>query len=106
MANGSGLPISSDTIIPISVSRLTMASCMPWSSLALSSTDTAAHPSKAARAAATALSTSAADPSGTRPMTSSVAGFTTSITSPVDGRTQPPSMNRASRSRMQAMVSP
>ena len=48
--------------------------------------------SKAVRAAATARSTSAGVPSGTRPMTSSVAALTTSMVSCEDGWTQSPPM--------------
>ena len=81
VANGRGQPISSATSSPISGSRPTRTSCRAWTSRARSSTGVAAHPSKAARAAATARSTSAPDPSGTWPITSSVAGLTSSITS-------------------------
>jgi hypothetical protein len=52
--------------------------------------------SKAARAAATARSTSALDDAGTLPTTSSVAGFTTSIVSVPAGVTQSPPMNSRS----------
>ena len=52
--------------------------------------------SNASRAAATALSMSAGEASGTWPMTSSVCGETTSIRSPVSGFTNSPPMNRVS----------
>jgi hypothetical protein len=51
-------------------------------------------PSKARRAAATAASTSAARPTGVRPMTSSVEAETTVLTSGEWGATHWPSMNR------------
>ncbi len=52
--------------------------------------------SKVRRAAATALSMSAVLPSGTRPATSSVVGFTTSMVSPPAGVTHSPPMNSRS----------
>ena len=63
---------------------------MAWTRRARSATGVAAHPSKAARAAATARSTSAAEPSGTWPITASVAGLTRSMTSDDAGVTHPP----------------
>ena len=50
------------------------------------------HDSNAARAAATARSTSSAVPSGMRPMTSSVEALTTSIVPSDDGSTHWPPM--------------
>ena len=52
---------------------------------------------KAARAAATARSTSASVPSGTRPTSSPVAGLRTSIQRPLVDPTATPSMNILSR---------
>jgi hypothetical protein len=58
---------------------------------ARSSTDVRDQPSNAARAAATARSTSSAVPSGIEPMTSSVAALTTSSRPvPLDGTHSPP----------------
>ena len=54
--------------------------------------------SNAARAALTAASTSATEPAGTLPMTSSVAGSTTSIDPVPDGDTHRPSMKTFVRS--------
>ena len=63
---------------------------MAWMYLPRSSLDVAPQVSKAALAAATARSTSAAVPAGTEAMTSSVEGFSTSMVSePVDGTHEP-----------------
>ena len=60
-------------------------------------TGVAAHPGNAARAAATARSTSSGDPSGTVPMTSSVVeSITSRVPVPADGTHSPP-MNKRSR---------
>ncbi len=74
----------------------------PWRSCSLaemtavratrSSSGVALQSSKAARAAATARSTSSGVPSGTEPMTSSVAALTTSIVARDVGFTQSPPM--------------
>ncbi len=61
--------------------------------------------SKATRAAATARSMSAVVPAGTRPMTCSVCGETTSMTSVPAGATQSPPMNRRSRVIMMCLRS-
>src|SRR5438874_3978102 len=76
---------------------------MPWerarNAAARSDGDVCGHgpSSKALRAAATARSTSASEASGTTPMTSSVAGDTTSMVFPPAGATHSPPMYRTSR---------
>jgi len=51
------------------------------------------HSDQAFLAASTARSTSSADPRGTSAITSPVAGFSTSIVSPLDDSTHSPPMN-------------
>jgi len=87
-----GAPISAEIVSATTPIRAASASCNRDRYFARSSGLVAAHPSKAARAAATARSTSAAVPEGTRPMISSVAGFSISITSVPDDATHWPSM--------------
>ncbi len=96
-----GMPTSWATSVPISGTRALRASASRSTALARSSTEARDQSSNAPRAAATARSTSAGPPSGTVPMTSSVAALTTSITpSPASGGTHEPPMNRASRTIM------
>jgi hypothetical protein len=65
---------------------------MSWSSASRSSFLVRENVSNAVRAAATALSTSAALPREIRPIVSSVAGLMTSNVFGVTGSTQPPPM--------------
>ena len=81
-----GMPTSLEMRAPISSARA--ASPAPSFSMkpSRSSSERPDHSGKAALAAATAASTSAAVPSGTEPMTASLDGLTTSmLPSPADG---------------------
>ena len=87
-----GIPTSPQIVCAMSSMRAFRPSWRRCRYFARSSTGVVLHAPKARRAAATAASTSSAVPSGTRPMTSSVVAFTTSMVSePVEG-TQAPSM--------------
>src|SRR6266581_7294738 len=102
----SGMPTSAVTTLAMSPMRALSPSCNRWRYLARSSTGVADHARKAALAAATALSTSAAVPSGTVPMTSSVdAPMTSMAPFPVDG-THDPSMYSRSRFSMNGRLAP
>ncbi len=76
-----GMPSSAEMSAAISSARSCRRTATAAHSSARSSTGTCDQPSKAARAAATARSTSSAVPAGMRPMTSSVVALTTSIVS-------------------------
>ncbi len=92
LANMMGMPISSEMTWAISSLRAARPSAMAWMYLPRSSLVVWPQVLKAALAAATALSTSAAVPAGMAAMTCSVEGFSTSMVSdPVEG-TQAPSM--------------
>ena len=87
-----GMPASRVTTVAISSMRAPRPSAMRVQNLARSSGLLAAHSGKAARAALTAASTSAALPSGMRPNTSPLVESNTSIVpDPWDG-THAPSM--------------
>ena len=93
--------IPSSIVMSAAMSSPRSASFAPMAphSRARSSAGVCDQESNAARAARTARSASSALPSGTRPMTSSVVGFTTSmIPSPV-GSTHSPPMKSLSRTR-------
>lgn len=77
-ASAAGAPISSVSAAARSPARFWYSSRMFWSTSTRSSRVVVDQPGKARRAAATARSTSAAEPRATLPQTSSVAGFTTS----------------------------
>ena len=87
----SGVPSSSPTVRAISPARPASASCSLPSTAPRSAIGVSAQPGNAARAAATARSTSSAVPAGTWPMISSVAGFSTGIVSSDDDAVQAPS---------------
>lgn len=92
LAHMRGMPISSEITWAISSLRAPSASARRWMYLPRSSGSVWLQVSKAALAAATAASTSAAVPSGMDPMTCSVEALTTSMRPvPVEG-TQAPSM--------------
>ena len=88
-----GLPTLSDSIFD----RSALLSSMAWANLRSIVLRSAGvvwdHESKAARAAETALSTSASVPFGTSPIVSSVAGFVTENVSPSAASDQSPLMN-------------
>ena len=85
-----GVPTSAVTVSAISDARLASASCRRRRYSARCLPDVAAHAGNACRAARTAASTSAAEAAGTVAITSWVAGFSTSMTEVVCGRTQSP----------------
>ena len=92
LAHMRGMPISSEMTWAISSERAPRPSARRWMYLPRSSGSVRPQLSNAALAAATALSTSSAVPSGMEPMTCSVEAFTTSMEPlPVEG-TQAPSM--------------
>ena len=86
-----GIPSSVAMRTVSSSARASSPSAMRVSASWRTSSGACDHAGKAARAAATARSTSAGVPSGMRPATSSVAGLTTSSTWSEDGATQAPS---------------
>ena len=91
LASGSVLPISRVTDRASSSCSETRACRKPNSQRARSITGRSRHSAKASRAAATAVSTSAAVDSGTRAMVSPVAGLVTSSSSPLaEGVQRPP----------------
>ena len=87
-----GIPISSEMSVPISPMRAPNWPARPSIRARRSSSGVAAQPSKAARAAATAASTSTAVPAGTEPMTSSLDGLMTSMLPSPSEATHWPSM--------------
>ena len=90
--SATGMPSSEATSAAISSERSASLAAMPAHASARAVIGVWLHVSNASRAAATALSTSAGVPSGTRPMTSSVAGLTTWIVLSVAGSTHSPPM--------------
>ena len=94
LANEVGEPISTVMSSAMSPSRAAYRWERRWTTSIRSAGDVRGQgpSSKARRAAATAASMSAGRPSGTRATTCSVCGETTSMTSPVAGRAQRPSM--------------
>ncbi len=77
-ASQAGAPISSVMAVAMSPTRSPKASTMRFSSFSRSSREVLRQALNALRAAATARSTSAAEPALTWPQTSSVAGLITS----------------------------
>ena len=91
--SATGEPFSSVFVTPRSWARASTSSAMRVSSTARADGESARHSVNAARAAATASSTSARSAIGTLPQTSPVAGSTTSIVPlPREGRRSPPMM--------------
>jgi hypothetical protein len=88
----SGQPISVEIVSAISSCRFARPSRIRRRNSARSLTVVCDQDGNAARAAATARSTSAAAPAGTVASTCSVLGFSTSITSDELGDTQSPFM--------------
>ncbi len=91
-ASQAGAPISSVIAEPMSPTRAWKASTMRFSRASRSSREALRQVLKAVLAAATARSTSAAEPALTRPHTSSVAGLTTSMVRGWAGSTHSPPM--------------
>ena len=91
-ANGSGAPISSEIAAPRSLARDLYTSTIFVSSATRSSRVVCENDSNARRAAATALSTSAAEPSAMSYSGCSLAGLITGRVFGVTGSTQAPSM--------------
>ena len=87
-----GMPTSPEMTSAISAERACSASLRRTMYFWRSSTGVADHESNARRAAATALSTSLAVPSGIEPMTCSVPALMTSIVPVPSEGTQAPSM--------------
>ena len=91
-ASEAGAPISSVIAAARSPARLVYSAMIAWSRSSRSATELCDQVAKALRAAFTAMSTSAAEPSEMCPATLSVAGFSTSWLRGVIGSTHLPSM--------------